>query len=174
MTTDRKAGDGHDYPHGGQSGTTWAERELEACERSLGPAAPPTLDEIVALLKHCSRDELRAFLVIARRVMGKGRKTYGPTILANDARNFKHEKAAEKADWIWYDALDEVAQEYDDAADRAECEKHDAVHARVEPCLRELAEAAPLPPAPDETDPEPVVTRAPAFDFDHSDEEPSR
>jgi hypothetical protein len=64
--------------------------------------------ELCALLAIGSIDELRAFGVIARRVMGKGRESYGPTDLKTDRRDFKTEKADEKTDWLWYDALDEI------------------------------------------------------------------
>ena len=67
--------------------------------------------EIASLLSRCSPDELAAFGVIARKVMGQGRESYGPTILANDARNFRREAADEITDAIWYWALDEVQRQ---------------------------------------------------------------
>jgi hypothetical protein len=66
------------------------------------------LAEVTALLGHTSMDELRAFECIARRVMGKGRDTYGPTILGNDTRDFAREAGEEIADAFWYLALMEA------------------------------------------------------------------
>jgi hypothetical protein len=66
------------------------------------------LSEVHAILSRTSMDELRAFAVIARRVMGAGRKVYGPTIIANDARDYKQEAAEECFDATWYFALDHV------------------------------------------------------------------
>lgn len=76
---------------------------------------PQLLSDIHALLARGSRDELRAFLVIARRVMGGGRKQYGPLILSNDTRDFKREAADEAADLVWYVAIQQVLDgEFDD------------------------------------------------------------
>lgn len=85
------------------------------------------LDEIIALLRPASRDELRAFTVIARRVMGVGRKQYGPTIVANDTRDFRKEGADELADYMWYVALQEVRD-----ADRREEEAASGVDAKFD------------------------------------------
>lgn len=101
--------------------------------------------ELCVLICTGSLDELRAFGVIARRVMGKGREIYGPLDLRRDRRDFRKERADEKADWIWYDAILEVI-ENDERLERLRCEAADRVAAAVEPGLRELAEALPPPP----------------------------
>jgi hypothetical protein len=66
------------------------------------------LADVTALLARTSTDELRAFAVIARRVMGGGREAYGPLILGNDTRDFAREAGEEIADAFWYLALVEV------------------------------------------------------------------
>lgn len=66
------------------------------------------LTSIAALLSKGSTDELRAFHVIASKVMGQGRETYGPTHLANDPRDFMHEGGQEGVDAVWYFALEIV------------------------------------------------------------------
>jgi len=69
------------------------------------------LDEVVSILRTCSRDELAAFAVIARKVMGPGRVAYGPTDLTVDRRDFRREAADEIVDAVWYWALDEVRRQ---------------------------------------------------------------
>lgn len=69
------------------------------------------IDEVISILRTCSRDELAAFAVIARKVMGPGRVVYGPTNLLVDRRDFRREAADEITDMIWYWALDEVRRQ---------------------------------------------------------------
>lgn len=73
---------------------------------------PSILAEIHALLESGSIDELRAFRVIARRVMSGGRDQYGPLVLSNDARDFRKEAADECADLLWYVAIQQVLAGY--------------------------------------------------------------
>lgn len=128
--------------------------------------------ELCALICTCSIDELRAFGVIARKVMTKGRESYGPTVLATDKRDFLAEAGDEFLDAIWYVAL-HVVSKHDQRLERLRCEAADEIAARIEPGLRELIENAadttdevtPLPPAPS-------IPRTRAMDFDTSDEEP--
>ena len=67
-----------------------------------------TLGELRGLLDIASDDELAAFAVIARKVMGRGREQYGATNLATDVRDFVKEAADEFVDAAWYLALDIV------------------------------------------------------------------
>lgn len=69
------------------------------------------LDEVIGILRQCSRDELAAFAVIARKVMGPGRVAYGPTDLTVDRRKFRREAADEITDAVWYWALDTVRRQ---------------------------------------------------------------
>lgn len=83
--------------------------------------------EIRVLMSGASSDELRAFLVIARRVMTGGRKQYGPLDLATDRRSWSREAADEMADYLWYCAIREVVaadrvKAFADALDSAACE----------------------------------------------------
>jgi hypothetical protein len=70
------------------------------------------LGSLRGMLELASDDELRVFHVIASRVMGGGRKQYGPLHLANDARNFRKEGADEMADYVWYVAIQAVLDGY--------------------------------------------------------------
>lgn len=65
-------------------------------------------DDLQSILDRCSADERAAFEVIARKVMGQGRKTYGPTVLSNDPRDFRREAADELVDALFYWSLEEV------------------------------------------------------------------
>ena len=70
------------------------------------------LGELRGFMQRASDDELRAFYVIASRVMGGGRDQYGPLHLANDARDFAKEAADEAADLLWYQAIRVVLDGY--------------------------------------------------------------
>lgn len=73
---------------------------------------PALIGELRGLLEIASDDELAAFAVIARRVMGGGRVQYGPLDLATDKRNFAKEAADEAADLLWYAAIQKVLAGY--------------------------------------------------------------
>ena len=70
------------------------------------------IGELRGLLDIASDDELAAFAVIARRVMGGGRTQYGPLDLAADKRDFAKEAADEAADLLWYAAIQAVLAGY--------------------------------------------------------------
>lgn len=64
---------------------------------------------IQALLARCSPDERKVVRVLLERI-DRARPHYGPLDVATDRRDWRAEKAAEKADWIVYDAIEEVAR----------------------------------------------------------------
>jgi hypothetical protein len=74
------------------------------------------LNEITSLLEPASPDELHVALLIVRRLMGKGRKNYGPMMLATDKRDFGHEGAEEACDALVYWAADLIKRRYRVAA----------------------------------------------------------
>lgn len=68
--------------------------------------------EISALLSRCSPDERRVVRTILRRI-DRARPTYGPLDIATDRRDWARERRQEMADWLVYDALDDIARGYE-------------------------------------------------------------
>ena len=78
--------------------------ESRELRRALHAMAP--LGEVLAEL---GADERKVMLVLARRLL-EGQKCYGRLDLANDARDFRHERASEVADLLIYSAFAELQQ----------------------------------------------------------------
>ena len=75
---------------------------------------------ILAMLSTASQDERRVVFYVTRRLMGKGRKTYGPLHADSDARDFGHEQSTEAIDALIYWASDVIKNRY-----RAELDNFD-------------------------------------------------
>jgi hypothetical protein len=67
---------------------------------------------ILAMLSTASQDERRVIFYVTRRLMGKGRKTYGPLHADSDDRDFGHEQSTEAIDALIYWASDVIKNRY--------------------------------------------------------------
>ena len=64
--------------------------------------------KLLDVLAELGADERRVLLALARRLL-EGQKAYGRLDLANDARDWRKERADELADALVYGAIAEVA-----------------------------------------------------------------
>ena len=74
-------------------------RELRRALHALAPLAD--------VLAELGEDEYRVMLVLAKRLL-EGQRCYGSVDLANDPRDFRHERAMEIADLLVYSAFAEL------------------------------------------------------------------
>lgn len=69
------------------------------------------------ILPGLNDDELRVLEVIGLRILRIGRETHGPLDIRSERRNWRREGAAELADRIFYDAVEEISRTYAEAED---------------------------------------------------------
>jgi hypothetical protein len=75
---------------------------------TAGAATDPTVLELAIVLEQLGADERRVLLALARRLLA-GQHAYGRLDIANDARDWRRERAEELADALVYGAIAEVA-----------------------------------------------------------------